>query len=142
MFFLVHICVGCWQVSIKGVCGGSEWNFLMLILTNLHPLALLIRSIIQMLMKCEPSAYCRYGCCWLHLYLVCFCNILIGLFQFELRSGSVCLDVINQTWSPMFGKHTRCLIRFFLLLDMDFIGCIEYQCLLVCSKFISSNDLS
>ena len=22
------------------------------------------------------------------------------------RAGSVCLDVINQTWSPMFGAHT------------------------------------
>lgn len=27
------------------------------------------------------------------------------LFDFVFRSGSVCLDVINQTWSPMFGMN-------------------------------------
>lgn len=27
------------------------------------------------------------------------------LYWINCRSGSVCLDVINQSWSPMFGKH-------------------------------------
>lgn len=26
------------------------------------------------------------------------------------RSGSVCLDVINQTWSPMYGKSAHLIV--------------------------------
>ena len=29
------------------------------------------------------------------------------------RAGSVCLDVINQTWSPMFGELSGRLTRHF-----------------------------
>ena len=30
--------------------------------------------------------------------------VLTVVWIMNFRSGSVCLDVINQTWSPMFGK--------------------------------------
>ena len=39
------------------------------------------------------------------------------------RSGSVCLDVINQTWSPMFGISSLLLIAstFFLSLFLSLL---------------------
>lgn len=33
------------------------------------------------------------------------------------RAGSVCLDVINQTWSPMFGAFLACNLRLHAQLD-------------------------
>ena len=34
-----------------------------------------------------------------------FGNLNYDWFVLNFRSGSVCLDVINQTWSPMFGNN-------------------------------------
>lgn len=45
------------------------------------------------------------------------------------RSGSVCLDVINQTWSPMFGELGRLFIltifSIFFLLFLDLVNIFE-----------------
>jgi ubiquitin-conjugating enzyme E2 H len=57
-------------------------NCRMHILTNHHPSALSIAFSTPTLMKCNYP----------------YSNTSIN----QCRSGSVCLDVINQTWSPMF----------------------------------------
>ncbi len=36
------------------------------------------------------------------------------------RSGSVCLDVINQTWSPMFGESPSFSSRFCSFYQVEF----------------------
>ena len=39
----------------------------------------------------------------LHVFVrVCVCQQALSVVRVR-RAGSVCLDVINQTWSPMFG---------------------------------------
>ena len=45
------------------------------------------------------------------------------------RAGSVCLDVINQTWSPMFGELLSISIRDFAPDDAATV-----QAILECSK--------
>ncbi len=56
--------------------GKSESCCLTSTLSNLPPLASSTKFITLILTKCKPAFYCR--------------------------SGSVCLDVINQQWSPMY----------------------------------------
>lgn len=103
--------------------GKSTSNFLMLIHTSPHLLGLWTRYIIQMLMNCEQA---RPHLVWLStsLRLLCYHSRVtadsyfyeVGFFSMVLkllstcRSGSVCLDVINQTWSPMFGNFIPIVI--------------------------------
>ena len=46
---------------------------------------------------------------WLCLLIACplpLPDLLHDILCATLRAGSVCLDVINQTWSPMFGMSS------------------------------------
>lgn len=47
------------------------------------------------------SSYAAAVCFVQKLAVRSWSTCLVG----PCRAGSVCLDVINQTWSPMFGKH-------------------------------------
>ncbi len=48
----------------------------------------------------------------------CIIFVIYSLFYANIRSGSVCLDVINQTWSPMFGNIGISVDSLKLTLDM------------------------
>lgn len=78
------------QHPLPVVTGKSTSNYLINILTRAQVLALSTGSFIRISMSCMPT----------HLHSQFSYKTNRSLFY--LSSGSVCLDVINQTWSPMY----------------------------------------
>ena len=50
-------------------------------------------------------------------------KLTLVFYFINCRSGSVCLDVINQSWSPMFGNYQLSILILFLV-KKDFNSCV------------------
>lgn len=97
-----------YQLLFPGVCGKSMLNSPTNTLSN-HPASdSWTRSFTPTLTSCMTHCY--------------YPNPDPNLTFLVHRSGSVCLDVINQTWSPMFGGSIS--VRHYLKL---FKPCYRYD---------------